>query len=108
MNNNIGKNIRAYRKTNNMTQEKLGELSGLSINFISRLERTNDQNVSLTTLNKIARAFNISTAELLTGLNKPKQINEVEELRTRLYQLSDNTAKDLSTSFINIIKHVKE
>ncbi|WP_143812048.1 helix-turn-helix domain-containing protein, partial [Oenococcus oeni] len=41
---NIAKNIREIRIKEDLTQEKLAELSGLSINFVSRLERSNNQN----------------------------------------------------------------
>ena len=65
---NIGENIRAFRRSLGITQEKLAEESGLSVNFISRLERTSDQNVSIKTLNKIANAMQISRAGMATGL----------------------------------------
>ncbi len=53
--------MRAIRKHLGVTQERLAEeLSEyLSVNFISRLERTNDQNVSLKSLRRIANALQI-------------------------------------------------
>ncbi|MHA5136764.1 helix-turn-helix transcriptional regulator [Oenococcus oeni] len=53
----IGSNIRKIRKEEVLTQEKLAELSGLSINFIYRIERSNDQNISVKNLIMIAKAL---------------------------------------------------
>lgn len=43
----LGAVIRDRRKAMKLTQEDLAEFSGLSVNFISRIERTGDQNISI-------------------------------------------------------------
>lgn len=65
----IGSNIRRKRKEANLTQEKLAELSGLSVNFISRIERTDDQNISISKLNSIALALESDIITLLSPEN---------------------------------------
>ncbi|KMQ39593.1 hypothetical protein AAX19_02275 [Oenococcus oeni] len=62
---NIAKNIREIRIKEDLTQEKLAELSGLSINFVSRLERSNNQNVSINKLEAIASALKVDIWRLL-------------------------------------------
>lgn len=68
-NNNIGKqiakNIVARRKTLNVTQEQLAERSGLSINFISRIERGVSTHISAVTLYNISKSLNISMEDLI-------------------------------------------
>ena len=39
MNNYLGKNIAAQRHTARMTQEQLAELSDMTINYLSKIER---------------------------------------------------------------------
>lgn len=63
----IGKLIRAKRKTIAMTQEQLAEQSGLSVNFISSLERLDKQNISIQKLIAIANALDVSVIDLLKG-----------------------------------------
>ena len=60
MNINLGEEISRRRREQKLTQEDLAELSDLSVNFISRLERTKDQNISIQKLDSIARALNTS------------------------------------------------
>ena len=57
MNINLGEEISRRRREQKLTQEDLAELSDLSVNFISRLERTKDQNISIQNLDSIARAL---------------------------------------------------
>lgn len=102
----IGKNIRDYRKKYHLTQEKLADLSGLSPNFISRVERTNDQNVSLKTLVKLADALNITVSDLVKGVNSPAESNLVDELTLRLQHLDDSTREDVTKAFLDIVKHI--
>lgn len=58
---NLGKEISRRRREQKLTQEDLSELSDLSVNFISRLERTKNQNISIQKLDSIARALNTTT-----------------------------------------------
>lgn len=102
----IGNNIRNYRKKFHLTQEKLADLSGLSTNFISRVERTNDQNVSLKTLIKLAEAFNITVADLVKGVGTTVQSHSVDELTLQLSHLDEATREEVTQSFLNIMKHI--
>jgi transcriptional regulator with XRE-family HTH domain len=61
----FAKRLRDLRKLNKMSQEKLAEKASLSTTFIGYLERA-EKEPTLSSLYKIATAFNVSLAELLT------------------------------------------
>ena len=54
----LRKNIKLYRKQRNLTQEQLGELSGISTDYISELER-GKKVPSIKRLDLIAKALDI-------------------------------------------------
>lgn len=59
----LGKKIRNLRKLKNLTQEKLGEKSGLSYKFVGEIER-GEVNPSLDSLTAIANALNTKEKDL--------------------------------------------
>jgi XRE family transcriptional regulator, regulator of sulfur utilization len=63
----LGKRVRALRLDRGWTQEELAYRSGLNRSYMSDIERGRSD-VSLSTLQKIARPLGISLAELLTGI----------------------------------------
>lgn len=65
--NNLGANIRARRHELGITQEQLSNNTGLSINYISRLEVGTANNVSAKTLLKIAEVLKTSMDSLVNG-----------------------------------------
>ena len=71
----IGKNIKYYRKLYNlekgkMTQEKLAELTDVSIALIGNLESEKiNQGISVFTLWKISKALEIPIESLFNGLD---------------------------------------
>ena len=64
----FGKRLRAYRKSKDMSQEKLAELSGLHRTYISDIEQGN-RNVSLININRLSEALNVSASELVSALD---------------------------------------
>ena len=62
----IGKNIKKYRKINDITQEKLASVTNLSYGFIKNLEAKNvHATISIETLDIIAKALNVKITDLL-------------------------------------------
>lgn len=59
----IAKNVKKFRKTNNMTQEVLAHNSGLAVRHLQKIE-SGTLNVTVTTINKIASALNIHPSDL--------------------------------------------
>lgn len=61
----LGKRLRELRKKHKLTQEGLSEASGLDYKYIQRLESRKPSSPTLNSLEKLAKAFNISTSKLL-------------------------------------------
>jgi transcriptional regulator with XRE-family HTH domain len=61
----FGETVRAERSSRQLTQQELAFASELSLTYIGEIER-GQRMVSLDTLQRIAKALNISAAELLT------------------------------------------
>jgi transcriptional regulator with XRE-family HTH domain len=62
----VGKRIRQLRIERGLTQEQMTRF-GLDYKYYQRIEY-GDRNLSLRTLHKIAKAFDIPITELLNGL----------------------------------------
>lgn len=63
----LGRRVRASRKTARLSQEKLGELAGLHRTYIGHLER-GEVNPSLYNIIRVAAALKVDPAELVQGL----------------------------------------
>jgi len=61
----LSRRIRELRKEKGLTQEKLAELAGVDYKHIQLLEGKNPSVPKLDTVEKIAKAFNISVTKLL-------------------------------------------
>lgn len=57
MKNNVGGNIARERHNQHMTQEQLAELSDLTINYLSKIERGTIKQVGANTLFRISKAL---------------------------------------------------
>jgi Predicted transcriptional regulators len=62
---NISKNIKKLREENGLSQEKLARLADVANNTIIKIEAGKNQNPTLDTLNKIAKALKISIDDLI-------------------------------------------
>lgn len=60
----IAKNVKAERLRRGMSQQKLADLTGLSVRYISRLE-TEPQNIRVDKVGVLARAMEITPERLL-------------------------------------------
>ncbi|MHA5112427.1 helix-turn-helix transcriptional regulator [Oenococcus oeni] len=107
----IGSNIRKIRKEEGLTQEKLAELSGLSINFIYRIERSNDQNISIKNLIMIAKALEVDAVDLLEAEKKEikdnKSLISAKRLINSMSELDPDQANEVSSLFMGLLKQIK-
>ena len=62
---NITKNLRKLRETKGLSQEKLARLSDVANNTIVKIEAGKNQNPTLETLKKIAKALDVSVDNLI-------------------------------------------
>jgi transcriptional regulator with XRE-family HTH domain len=63
----FGKAVRQKRHKIGVSQEAFADLCGLDRTYIGGIER-GERNVALVNIEKIARAFRLSLAELLRGI----------------------------------------
>ena len=61
---NISKNLRKMRETKGLSQEKLARLADVTNNTIIKIESGKNDNPTLDTLKKIAKALGIGLDEL--------------------------------------------
>lgn len=80
----IGERIKNARKANNMTQDALSEKMGVSIAFLSRIERGSSQ-INLKRLSQICEILGITEGDILNGS-------------------SNNSAKYLDAEFASLLK----
>jgi len=64
----LAQNIRNYRQEKKISQEELAAICGLHRTYIGSVERS-ERNVTLSTLEALAEALNVSVADLLTKQN---------------------------------------
>ncbi|MEK7637688.1 MAG: helix-turn-helix transcriptional regulator [Patescibacteria group bacterium] len=64
MSNTVSGNIRKLRQEKGISQDRLSKLADLALNTVVKIETEENSNPTVETLEKIAKAFGISVAEL--------------------------------------------
>ena len=64
-NQNLAKNIERLRKAKGLSQEKLARLADVANNTLIKMESGENQNPTLDTLKKVAKALGVSVDELI-------------------------------------------
>jgi len=64
-NQNLAKNITRLRKAKGLSQEKLARLADVANNTLIKMESGENQNPTLETLKKVAKALEVSVDELI-------------------------------------------
>ncbi|MEA2088367.1 MAG: helix-turn-helix transcriptional regulator [Patescibacteria group bacterium] len=64
-NKNLANNIKKLRKQKGLSQEKLARLSDVANNTIIKMETGENDNPTLETLRKVAKALDVSVDELI-------------------------------------------
>lgn len=95
----VGEKIKELRKKNNLKLEELAEKTGLSISYISLIER-GLKNPSLKALERIAKAFNLPPSYFLSE-------NEDETIETFL-RTKTNLDEDERKMIIQLIKSLEK
>lgn len=89
----LGKKIRALRQSRNLTLNELATLTGLSITYLSEIERESSI-PALSTLRNLAAAFNIPVSLFISNKRKASLVGE--KLR-RIRKLKGLSQKGLAT-----------
>lgn len=112
---NLGSEIRKRRIQLNLTQEDLAELSNISVNFLSQLERTNNQNISIKKIDSIATALNTNTPELISVAykfqkrdtkNDNSQFYFLNKLNIAIKKLPQKEAEEVSKYLFYVINRL--
>ncbi len=61
----IGKNIKRLRQEKKLSQDKLSKLADLSLNTVVKIELDESPNPTIETIQKIAKALEVSVDDLL-------------------------------------------
>lgn len=64
-NQNLANNIKKLREAKGLSQEKLARLADVANNTLIKMESGENQNPTLVTLKKIAKAFGVSVDDLI-------------------------------------------
>ena len=88
----IGERIRNARKARKMTQQDLAEELGVSIAFLSRVERGNSQ-INLKRISQICGILGISEGELLNGTSSTSSSYLDSEFSDILKKCNDKQVK---------------
>jgi transcriptional regulator with XRE-family HTH domain len=108
----IGEKIRITRKTAKMTQKDFADITGFSVNTISRYE-TGERVPSWGSIRQIASAFGVSAAELLNGVDEYAQnaINDFAEadvLHSRLLSAFDRLNDNGKNAAVERVEELAE
>ncbi len=76
----LGKKIRLLRQSRGWTQEMLAEYADLHVSYVVLLEKGSSR-ATIETLDKLAAAFNISIADLVSSLDNSKEASKQHQLR---------------------------
>jgi len=92
----LGRQVQAKRKERNLSQTELGELAGVSRNYISLIERGEANNISMNVINQLAVALGASPAELtgeISLITIPPSLREFGIQKNLPYEVVDKLAR---------------
>lgn len=98
---NLSYNLKQLRHKNGWTQTDVATALDISIPAYSKME-TGITDINLSRLEQIAKIYNVSVVELLTG-NNPIDLEEVERLKSLLIK-RDQEVIELQKKVIELYK----
>lgn len=98
--------MRERRKSLGLTQEQLAEKSGLSPNYIAKLE-IGDRIPSLSTLIRLAESLHIEVYELLAVYAGRPWTGAAQEVERVMESLSERDSEFLLGEFRNIAEYIR-
>ena len=99
---NIGNKIRYYRKVKKLTQDKLAELSGLSIRYIGYIER-GEKRPSIDALVSITKALNVR----LKNLFDFEEVSREEAIKRLMEEIKHKDTESILL-LVEIAKKIEE
>ena len=99
----VGMNIRAIRKSQNMTIDELAEKCDFQSPYLSDVER-GERNITLQTLNKILDALQVEPGSVL--IPDSKATEERENIKEELLKILFNTLEDKDEGDIRMLLNI--
>ena len=99
----LGRQVQAKRKERDLSQAELGNLVGISRNYVSLIERGEAENISMKVVNQLAVALGTSPSEL-TGESTPVMISP----SLREFALQGNVSYEVIDKLSRIPRRGKE
>lgn len=99
----LGRQVQAKRKERDLSQAELGDLVGISRNYVSLIERGEAENISMKVVNQLAVALGASPSEL-TGESMPVMISP----SLREFALQGNLSYEVIDKLARIPRRGKE
>jgi len=99
----LGRQVQIKRREKNLSQTELGDLVGISRNYVSLIERGEAENISMKIVNQLAVALGASPSEL-TGESLPVMISP----SLREFALEQNLSYEVIDKLARIPRRGKE
>ena len=99
----LGRQVQIKRREKNLSQTELGDLVGISRNYVSLIERGEAENISMKIVNQLAVALGASPSEL-TGESLPVMISP----SLREFALEQNVSYEVIDKLARIPRRGKE
>ena len=103
---NLAKHMRDRRRTLGLTQEQLAEKSGLSANYVARLEIA-DKTPSVGTVIVLSEALGVELSELLAGDQEPTWLEDAQEIARIMESLDAHDSRFVLRQVQAIVDHLK-
>ncbi len=97
----FGARLKEIRKSKNMTQENLAEITGMDIPNLSNIER-GKKFVSSETLSKLAAALNVSESELFNFGHKKSREELIDEIQKLIHSSDLSNLEFIYKTLINL------
>lgn len=103
----VGMNIRAIRKSQNLTIDELAEKCDFQSPYLSDVER-GERNITLQTLNKILDALNVGPGKVLTPeyIDEPNSTNVRNELIQLILNMLEDKNEDDLMMLLNVSNEI--
>ncbi len=101
----VGENIKMFRKKEGMNLEELSEKAGISISFLSNIEK-GSRKPTLATVEKIATALNVGMAAILVNKETKAYFPEESEMTLNIMKIVSEKSFEQKIKIFNIIQHV--
>jgi len=96
----LGARIRSLRRGREQTQEQVAERVGLTVNYVSRIER-GLENPTLETLLKLAEALRVEPVDLFTFSHEER---DPRRLRQSIGRLATEAADDQLGHMVKVLR----